>query len=770
MARSAARWPETDPALSYKNALIPVLETLREMLGADALFLWLLYDERARADEHRRHRIHENEKRRLCEAFYRLLEEKQRGILCTLMGGKARTPEDMEKYLKGRYSILKFVEAVTSEKDFKPIEFGYGEEKRPRKYVVLDDEVVEDIPEDGKITESELSKRGYVKLEGITAHHTRTKESGLYTRTDLADRLGNVSLGLNHHRINIQRTTGGPPVDRCERLCILPIMYQDETRRERVIGVLKAEIYTPDVPFDAARIDKVRTVLPYLAEFIIKSRIGVQALTYSALCKGGNLLDALIDVSGKEDDLDIRDLLDRTTHLFHVFHRGTFIGWSEIAGRINHYVEEITPILKLRDTDLLGRFEKFQRYDELLLEDINQYREHFIHQFHTFVLGLILILQIGIDNFVTWTNDQLEARRTLTGEPFRKLDKRSVLRIWYLTSFYHDYAYILQKFDEGMAGFVKNVLQLKNFAVRNDWSQIFLDQPVAEAKPENGAVRRFSQHLVNMASYFVCKDSKGRGTVAMRTSIAKLVDQIWNGILSRQDHGPLSALVLLDSVLREKDVKLNNRHEAHMAALAIACHHEGVFRNVAVVGGEPFLTLEGFPFLFLLVYCDTAQEWGRRKKEESGQREYASPWLDSICITEGTVKEVATNICYDEDDLNVVPTQELLKSQAAEKEQSFKTRGYQFVINYSLVMRESDGMSVGGSDRAPGAPETDGDRVAAPGPSERRDEARRPIASIRFECVGQGSPASSGEPVAPARESPGSKEKLALPTYTRRHK
>jgi hypothetical protein len=742
-------------ALAYKRALIPVLNTILRMLHADAVFLWEVFDAarpmklKGRKKNYRRRKeqnediplsergvaeIDSDEKERLCTEFYKFVLDKESGLLPSDSTSKKnpqhkQVAKQIMKALAGQYTILKFVEAVSKEDDFEverlvkpdgstepreenfePIEFGYGESARPRKYVVLDDPVIlqrtfnlrmeEFKPTARRSNSKRDSLHKFIGLEGLTAYHVRTGSWGSYTRSQLDGPLQRLSIGLNHDRIILKRKPGGTPIDRCRRLCLLPIKYGDN-----VIGIIKAEIYSDTHDFPTGNIKRVRDMLPYLAEFIVHSRAGVKALTYKDLCKGSALLDALIRVRNskeikKRGETDpVYQVVDRLTHVFHVFKRGTYIGWAEIAGRVNHFVQEIGPLLHLKETDLLAKFEQFRRYDELLIEDVIQYREHFVHQFHTFVLGLIIILRIGIEQFVNWANDQLEARERIFRHPYQKLDAVSVIRIWFLTSFYHDYAYILERFDQNMSGFIESVLRVKPFVVKDDWSQALLSTLRDDQNVNTGPPSSLSTYLIKMSSYFVdgrdksiaktrsnTKARKGRNyekAPAVRTHAADFVDAIWQAVVGRQDHGPLSALVMLDAIAREEsktNVKLGRLNEAYIAATAVACHHRGVFERVGHVYGESYLTLEGFPFTFLLTYCDTAQEWGRRKKEED-----SSPWLEGIAVIKATANKpglVRTTICYDSSMGNQVPDPEVIKERVKAWQQTFRSHYYRFVIEY----------------------------------------------------------------------------------------
>lgn len=70
--------------------------------------------------------------------------------------------------------------------------------------------------------------------------------------------------------------------------------------------------------------------------------------------------------------------------------------------RVIHYVKGIGTKLGLNE-EITHYFEynldQFKKHEELLLSGLDRYRDHFMHQFHVFVTGYIIINELGIDNF-----------------------------------------------------------------------------------------------------------------------------------------------------------------------------------------------------------------------------------------------------------------------------------------------------------------------------------------------------------------------------------
>jgi hypothetical protein len=194
-----------------------------------------------------------------------------------------------------------------------------------------------------------------------------------------------------------------------------------------------------------------------------------------------------------------------TLHLFYVLKRKEYIGYEEILQRVIHYVKEIGIKLGL-NKEITQYFEynldQFKKHEELLLTGLDRYRDHFMHQFHVFVTGYIIINELGIDNFKTSIRESMDwILRNNKGQynkDFAKdkeqyeISDADVLRIWFLTAFYHDFAYILQKLDTELENFFVNLLGYP-FKVKFDWENLLTDE------------NSFSQHLCDLLKFFSSK-------------------------------------------------------------------------------------------------------------------------------------------------------------------------------------------------------------------------------------------------------------------------
>ncbi|RLE62022.1 MAG: hypothetical protein DRJ47_11345 [Thermoprotei archaeon] len=250
------------------------------------------------------------------------------------------------------------------------------------------------------------------------------------------------------------------------------------------------------------------------------------------------------------------------------------------------------------------KYPKFQKDFELVLLLDPHYRDHFLHQLHVFLLGCFIIDKLYED----------EDRTILT---FDKRFGNPIEDIWLFAATYHDYNYNIQNYNQWIQTFFKNTL--------------FLD--------ENPSQLRLDECYVKEDYMFKTKDlCDSFGLKVDRTTLLFFYDMIIN----QKNHGLLAALSLLKLFEQKSRLKTGLNKEALLqAARAIALHDEKIWMHFSGTGKNKFaqkkvlekLKFTDDPLSFLLIFCDTIQEWGRvgRDYEETRAR------LDDVGIEGGQV-------------------------------------------------------------------------------------------------------------------------------------
>ena len=237
--------------------------------------------------------------------------------------------------------------------------------------------------------------------------------------------------------------------------------------------------------------------------------------------------------------------------------------------------------------------------DVLLLKPT--YREHFLHQFQVFLLGACIIDELkDYDNGV-----------------FKNYS--SVENIWLITSTYHDFNYSIQKYEEWTLNFFKETLMLDINEEKDGKSEVH----PGPLKLENIFVRQnFLLKTKTLWENLGCEMN------------SKTVRFFYEKAILERNHGLLSALSLLK--LFDKGRHKLNSEEINCAASAIAIHDDKIWgclcgkvicsicknegNNSCAEWEKEFADGKSVmencefsvnPIAFLLIFCDTVQEWGR---------------------------------------------------------------------------------------------------------------------------------------------------------------
>jgi hypothetical protein len=191
---------------------------------------------------------------------------------------------------------------------------------------------------------------------------------------------------------------------------------------------------------------------------------------------------------------------------------------------------------------------------------------------------------------------------------------------WLITSSFHDMAYPLQLYEDWAKGFFKESLNIPDLG-KLDIKSYFVDRSLLSS----------TGYIVNI----LCEKYFGKRLEGNWIDQEKALILFFHDRISRtKHHCILSSLYLLKQALAE----YTEEHTELVtdlfvpSALAIVLHHyEQVFRDLKLTNGERDTAWENLvkaervlkslefktdPLTCLLMFCDSAQEWGRPKLEQ----------------------------------------------------------------------------------------------------------------------------------------------------------
>lgn len=274
--------------------------------------------------------------------------------------------------------------------------------------------------------------------------------------------------------------------------------------------------------------------------------------------------------------------------------------------------------------------------EEILLRD-RMYRDHFVHQFQVFLIGILIL-------------DKLYRKRQFkkTIKLFESENKCKIEDVWLAAATYHDFNYGLQNFEDWLLRFFNDTLSINNEEAKENLLLLNLDSAMVRES--------FSKLLTDLLNLF--KLDEGSKIKAMKFFYEKSVRD--------KNHGMLSALSILKLSEKGKANLKVNIKGLIQAAFAIACHDEDIWEGLCGCKGylrsnascegkcdrEPwgnkeskihkrnYLTNHGgncekweeefmlksimkkiefdkCPILFLLIICDSVQDEGRINNYDS---------------------------------------------------------------------------------------------------------------------------------------------------------
>jgi len=254
--------------------------------------------------------------------------------------------------------------------------------------------------------------------------------------------------------------------------------------------------------------------------------------------------------------------------------------------------------LKLSN-EYIGIIEDLERFEGLLRMDI-RYRDHFIHQFQVFLLGYYMINRSG--NLQNLLVEYLK-EKGCSGSNEELLDQ--VITCWFLSSMFHDIAYPIEKTNKLLGSYLKAAFLKRDFhyEVREITPEELLKELRLTIPWGNflGIYDGIFDYYKTILCDLICERIEGD----VKQNITKtLIPQI----VKNQNHGLFSALILMhcsyENLPPEKKIIVRE------AALSMALHTPEIYREI-FMAKRGLLSPKEFPFGFLLMFCDNAQQWRR---------------------------------------------------------------------------------------------------------------------------------------------------------------
>lgn len=277
-------------------------------------------------------------------------------------------------------------------------------------------------------------------------------------------------------------------------------------------------------------------------------------------------------------------------------------------------------VKKYDKLDAFQQFETFEDYEKILFKQPH-YRDHFIHQFQVFLCGLPIIEQHFDDIHSSYS------------QLFNPDSPINIEFSWLLAASYHDVGYLVQLLYSWMDRFFVDVLDVKDIKINVDLAKLLQEKDFQENLDK---LTSLYTHIYNNLTNEKWKYS---GSHYVDPFLRK---EFVKKLLNERNHGLISSIILLDRIQKQKrDNEYIDKTFSSIvmpAALSIALHDKAILK---IQNLEKNVIFEKDPLSFILIYCDTIQEWGRPSPQNNLTFEQM-PQLTDYSISKNEVSATLT--------------------------------------------------------------------------------------------------------------------------------
>lgn len=321
----------------------------------------------------------------------------------------------------------------------------------------------------------------------------------------------------------------------------------------------------------------------------------------------------------------IRDNYTYSRYLVKIYYMFIFENFKMFRDRI--YPKQKEKLLKLT--------QEFETNQKTLFR-IPFYRDHFLHQSNVYLLGLALIDILSDEEF----NQNLLSIFNKAYRPMAPFDTYiDIALTWFIASLFHDISYPVEKSGQWMDAFFKEYIYPKEYhkhilKIDLNISRMVSDRSYSQCIEDLAEYQRRLNDETDPIGYQRFRNDENIMKACNIRSI--IIDQIINF----RDHGVLSAIMLLNRF--DKDERREIFRYLLPAAAAISIHNfqwlsKDTFKNpcdfcdyekeecdacpywkkayhkyfVGETKTFRYIDFKKNPLGFLLILCDTLQDWGR---------------------------------------------------------------------------------------------------------------------------------------------------------------
>jgi hypothetical protein len=360
-------------------------------------------------------------------------------------------------------------------------------------------------------------------------------------------------------------------------------------------------------------------------------KLEIQDCDFRDFVLGKDIIEILVDIRSSllEEDGDLYSQEEKIKELW--------IKLIDKSIKCLRYFDEREPFKNntnkkpetYRLEDLKSYFDHFSLFEGLLYGSNNEYRDHVIHVFRIWLLGVVILLtkksrtdtQI-IDKIELDGVDNRENKDKDKNNLF-KPGRPELLSMWTLISLCHDLGYPLEKRD----GIIKKTEEMiNNFfpnasitMTYNNISGVYDESIRNIVKFISSKIEEESLVVENQKNENSTKDNQAKEEKSSPSKkyFSRIQSKYYNKInksLESFSHGIISAIILFKSLeyFSESDFSIEGDY-SHLEDDAKQFYiRREILRSIAIHTCFNVYHIKTNTFPFLLILCDELQEWDRR--------------------------------------------------------------------------------------------------------------------------------------------------------------
>lgn len=295
---------------------------------------------------------------------------------------------------------------------------------------------------------------------------------------------------------------------------------------------------------------------------------------------------------------------------------------DQIALKTIDFARDSLLYLKFTDGLAFDLLKAWREYEDIIYLTRSTYRDHFMHQFYVFLLGVLLIPNIY---------EEILKSDLFKENGCKPITKDRFFRRWFLTSMFHDIGYTAETLRD-----ISNTLneqffnKIPNYAIPKIEMITFQQDKTLERLIESISKIHLYSEFIPYGFITSTMDSNDDIRRAHEPAIEEINNLFMDEIKTTVDHGVNSAIFFLKTSLidiREMVTQPDNKNTIFAEPLTDLL--EDIYVSASAMAGHnlrsntyPSFTVDFLsrPIAALLNFCDDLQEWDRMPNDHDWEK------------------------------------------------------------------------------------------------------------------------------------------------------